>query len=433
LVGTIVGYFPGLVLPFAVIAKMGVDRLTDSFTFAIAVATFASGFFIGVLQPNVLPILQQAKAQGRRVFQRRLVHLTLQAVPVVTALYSIGGVAVIVYLTVGPRWSSQQRYVLIAAVIVLAVFVVASAVNGMLSGALNALGRFLSPAASQAIRSVVPLAALPLIPRSASGLVEIAALLSLAELSRTVVMAWELHSAAQAVPVKPSSASTGLGMGFWKAASPAALALAIVTLSPLIDRAVAATLSPGSTTLISLAENIFQVPLTIIATSLVLVAGTYWAAIGATDPAALRRDVKRTMIRGGAVAVALMLASLAVVWLGAVITGPRFAGARTSDLAITVSLLLVGLPAAFVISAGSRLLTSTQTTRLLPGLALLAFTTNFVLDVILARLFGVAGIALASTIFRVVNALLFLLIMRQLLLRGFEKFRVRSLLSPRSA
>jgi peptidoglycan biosynthesis protein MviN/MurJ (putative lipid II flippase) len=194
----------------------------------------------------------------------------------------------------------------------------------------------------------------------------------------------------------------------------------IAAASPIVDRGVAASLPAGAVTLIDLGEKTFQVPFTIIATSLVLVAGTHWASILTSDVPALRQHFRRTIIRGTLVCLVLLIGTCAALAVLAALAGSTFAGAPTGRLIAIIALLLAGLPSAFIISAGSWFLASTRSTYLLPWFAVCSFTTNLLFDVFGARWFGVEGIALASTVYRCVTASLYLIVIHRLLKTHFR-------------
>jgi len=406
---------------------MHVGHLTDAYSFALGVAMFASALFVGVLQTNALPILQRMKRLGRAAFRGRIRLITISATSVAALFYSAIGYVSVLYIDHQSQWTSQQHRLMLVTTAVLAVFVLASAVNGVLSAGLNALDIFLSPAASQALKSILPLAAVGFVSRNPNGLILIAALMSGGELVRTFILALQLRNSSRSLSDAPAPQGYATDLPLWRVAAPTGLASLIVGAGPLIDRGVAASLHTGSVTLIDLGEKVLQVPLTIIVTSLVLVAGTHWANMMTSDIPALQQHFRRTIIRGGVVSALLVLvmaALLGVTWLCA---GRTLVGAPTGELLSIIGLLLAGLPAAFLIAAGSRLLTATRSSYLLPGFGLCAFVLNLVFDIAGAHAFGVEGIALSSTIYRYVTGVLLLIMIRQLMRTGFNGLNLSGL------
>jgi len=423
LFGTFLGYLPGFILPFAIAARMHIGGLTDAYSYALGIATFAAGLFTGVLQTNILPVLQHAKRFGRAYFHQRLRQITWQATVIVTVMYVVVGAAAVIYIDAHAHWSATQEQLVLGATILFGLFVIASSINSMIAAAINALGGFFRPAASQALRSLLPLILVPFVPRDASGFLIIGAVMAGGEFVRTLTLMRDLNRRGAVVPAS-SERAPEVDMSFWRVAAPSALALVVAAASPLVDRAVAAPLAPGSVTVIDLGERVFQVPLTVLAASLILVAGTHWAELGRSDIPALRAHVRRTMGRGVVVSVALTVLVLLAVGACALVVGPRFAGTSTARFLGVVSFLMAGLPAAYIIYAGARFLTATRTTYLLPGFAVISFSTNLVFDLIGAQLLGVEGIALSSTIYRCVNAVLYLLVVHRLLATRFTGLRL---------
>jgi peptidoglycan biosynthesis protein MviN/MurJ (putative lipid II flippase) len=420
LVGTVVGNIPGFLLPFAIAVHFHIGHLTDAYAFSLGVAMFASGVFVGVLQANVLPILQRMKHLGRTAFIKRLQAITIGSTGIAGLFYAATGVGSVIYIDHQSRWTAQQHELLLITTAVFAVFVLASAINSLLAAGLNALDSFLAPAATQAVRSIVPLAVIAFVSRDASGLLIIACLVAGGELLRTVFLHVQLTTALRSLPTLPLPMGYAKELPMWRVATPHGLSLLIAAASPLVDRSVAASLPAGSVTLIDLGEKTFQVPFTIISTSFVLVAGTYWANILTSNVPALRQHFRRTIIRGTLICLVLLLGTCAALAVLAALAGSTFAGAPTGKVVAIIALLLAGLPGAFIISAGSRFLASTRSTYLLPWFAVCSFSTNLLFDILGARWLGVQGIALSSTVYRCVNASLYLIVIQRLLKTHFR-------------
>jgi peptidoglycan biosynthesis protein MviN/MurJ (putative lipid II flippase) len=420
LVGTVVGSIPGFVLPFAIAVHFRIGGLTDVYVFALSVAVFASGVFSGVLQANVLPILQRMKRLGRSAFIKRLNAITISSSGVVILLYSFIAVVSVLYTARRSHWTAQQHELLLMTTIAFSIFVLASSVNSILSASLNALDRFLAPAATQVVKSLGPLAVIPFIARDANGLLLVACLVSAGELLQTAFLRAQLSRALPTIPERTVPESHATELPLWRVATPHGLSLFIAAASPLIDRSVAATLSAGSVTLLDLGERVFYVPLTIISASFVLVAGTHWSSIHTTNVPALRQHFWRTIVRGALVCLALLAAMGVALSVFAAVANRTFAGAPTGQLLAIIALLLAGLPPAFVIAAGARLLTSTRTTYLLPWFAVCSLGFNTLFDILGASWFGVEGIAVASTMYRCVTASLLLIAIHRLMKTHFR-------------
>ncbi len=200
LIGTIVGSIPGFILPFAIAMHFRIGGLTDVYVFSLSVAVFAAGVFAGVLQANVLPVLQRMKAFGRTAFHKRLNAIAGFSTVAVLILYTLIAVTAVVYTLRRSSWTSQQHELMWMTTAILGLFVLASSINSVISAGLNALDRFLAPAATQVVKSLAPLIALPFLPRNASGLLWIACLVALGEPRR---QAFCVHNSSAPCPSCP--------------------------------------------------------------------------------------------------------------------------------------------------------------------------------------------------------------------------------------
>jgi putative peptidoglycan lipid II flippase len=278
------------------------------------------------------------------------------------------------------------------------------AVNSVCAAGLYALDEFLLPTFSQAFRAAAPLCALPFLGAGYATIETLALLAVVGEAARSVLLATVVRrrsralAGGEAVPEGVTSV--------WRAMAPHAINMVIVAVNPVVDRAVASSLAPGSVTVIDLAEKVSYVPTLILMSSVVLVAGARWSA-AFERPSDLLKDYRRTTRLALAASSVLAIVFGACVVVLGLVSGPKTAGADTALLVTVTLVLLVGLPGAAVASLGSRLLTSTQRTAMLPAFAVSAFVLNLVGDIVGARLFGPIGIAGATVVMRSVNAALF--------------------------
>jgi peptidoglycan biosynthesis protein MviN/MurJ (putative lipid II flippase) len=352
---------------------------------------------------------------GLPAFRARTGRLAGETASASLAAYLIAGLAVLAYTYDHTHWTSDQRQIAVGCVVLFGVFVVASVINGLLSAALMVLDHFLWPAANQVMKSVTCLAVLPFLGHGEYAAFLIAASYSSGEVIRCGMLTMEYRRAVRrSLPDAPSvDSQKTVGPSFWRSALPTVTALAVASVSPLVDRGVAAPLARGSVTILDLAERVFYAPLTVL-TPLVVVAGTRWAATGRADLSASRTDLFRNLRRGVAISAVLAVATGAIAVLSAAAVGEHVAGARTTTVLLTTLYLLPGLAPAYVVAAASRFLTAVELTRFLPAFAVTNVSLNLVFDLIGAKLLGVEGIALSSSAYRVVVAALFVLLVRRL-------------------
>jgi len=403
LVGTLIGSAPGFLLPFAVARTVGIGGATDAYVFALAVAQAVATLASGVLETNVLPAAEKSRRLGGGhlvSFKRRM---TRQAVVVVALVYVAIGFASWTYVAWGTSWTHAERNLAYTVLALLLAFVCLTAANSVAAAALYALDDFLTPTLSQACRSLVPFLILALGLPDWYTLACVAAALAIGELVRGAILRIRLRRLVPDGPVPPADSVETSEV--WRWAAPSALSLLIVAAYPLVDRGVAASLPPGSVTVLDLGEKIFYVPMLVVTSSLVLVAGARWSAMRLSEPAQVAADFRRTVLRVVWVSIGITVASIVALRLGSSLVGPTFAGQPTRNIVWITAVLLVGLPVAAVATLGARLLTSLQRTRALPLFAIWALGANVVGDFIGAHFFGLRGIAGATVASRTVSAL----------------------------
>jgi putative peptidoglycan lipid II flippase len=414
LTGTLVGSAPGFIVPFAIAAHFGIDRLTDAYFLALALATFASGLLDGILLSNALPIFQEEQKGGGRRLIRLLRRLVREGALAAAATYLLLVCVGIYVVHRQSGWTQEERTACIAVLVLLFPYVAAVASSSLLSAALYVLDDFFSPAATLAFRSVACLAGLPFIGKGTEAVMVVASLLVGGELVRAGYLSYRVsRRAASRRATGPISRTPGL----WKTGIPHGVSILVSSLNPVIDRSVAARLGPGSVTILDLGEKIFFAPLVALTSWLVIVSSTRWAAFGLDETPALRNDFRRTVRQAAlvatGVAAAIACGTVALGWS----VGDRFAGASTAQLQVVVLYLLLGLPAGIVVALGARLLVSVRRPTVIPALAVCGLIVNVVGDLVGAEILGVEGIALASTLTRVLTAALFLIVCQRMFAR----------------
>lgn len=398
LVGTLIGNAPGFFLPFIVATHFGVGRATDVYALMLSVALFVSSVLSGVLEPNVLAVVRKARDMpGVASLIRKT---TAQSVFVGLSFYVVASVVVWAVVLHREGWTPAQRTTALWLNLELSILAVAVAANSVRAAAYYAKDRFLVPTASQALRALPPLMAVGFLPRSLGGVEALVACIVMGELLRTLCLARGVRALGGG-----SERWHEDGKQLWRASGLHALNLGLLSLNPVVDRAVAATVATGATTIVDLAEKIFYVPMMVM-TSFVLVAGADWAASTRHDPrllASYRKNVRvafRWSLLLGLGVGALLVASQPLL--------SRAIGHGDSVRVVAFAgLLVAGLPFEAVPVLTARLLIVTQQTTVLPLFALGAVAGNVAGDIVGAQLFGIYGIAVASLLVRLFNCVVF--------------------------
>lgn len=398
LIGTIIGSALGFIFPFALTASFEAGPLTDTYLFAYGFAIFGSTILAGVMEANFLPLITGRLSAGTHAVRRYVVRTALQTVLFAALICAV--VFVVAYLMVQSQgdWTAQQRNISIACIGIFAVFVACAGVNGVLSASLYSLGDFFSPTGSTALRALAPMLALPILAPSYGAVIVLAALVSLGEAARTAVLAARFVQRSRGLE---GTKTFGETPPLWINTLPHMLNMAVLTTSPIVDRAFAARLDEGAITVLDLGAKLLFVPITGFMAVLVLVSATRWAKLLRDEPGGLATDFWRTIRKSVYLTVlagGLMMAGL--VGLAVVTPGDRIAGVDEASLIGIAGCLMLGLPAAVISGLGGRLMTTTRQTKYMPAMAVLAVTVNGVGDYIGSMTIGVYGIAMATTVTR---------------------------------
>ncbi len=405
LIGTSLGSLPGFLLPFALSWRLHAGRLTDAYFFSFAIATFVATILSNVFEVNMIPAAAASKQSGGNSLAE-LVRTTIRnSLGIATAAYILTGIVGVVIVNTRHTWTTDQKHLCIVLIFVFSIYIAAIAVTSILAGTLYALGQFFIPTLSQCLRALLPLAFIALTEPNDFGVILTASLLVAGELVRGLILMRVLWAQIPSIvgdgtPTKPSR--------LLEASVPLALSLLVVTASPVVDKIVASPLGTGSVTVLELAEKVFFVPVIAITSSVILVAGSRWAGLVHHNPSAVTRDYSRTLRRLVMLSVVAAVVVGGVTTLVTIVAGDRFLSLNALQFRVLVLIFLGGLPGALIITLGARVMTSVQRTRLLPLFAISAFTVNLVGDIVGAHFLGVDGIALASTVFRYVNAGLYI-------------------------
>lgn len=412
LLGTLIGSAPGFLLPFAVTTRFGAGRITDAYFFAFSIATFVSAVYEGVLQANATPVLQSEKTGGRPYFLAGVRRILMQSTVAAGITYLVfGGILAATAVSGRTNWTPTERHTCLVLMAYFTFYVVGSAATAVLASGLYALEEFFFPIASMALRSVVPLAGLAVFRRDPSGIELFGILMCVGEGVRAVLLCTRLLFRSRSLRDGVPRATVGV----WATGIPHALSMVAAVANPVIDRLIAAPLGPGSVTVLELGEKVFYAPLMALTSLFSIVAGVRWASHTLAGGRALSADFRRTLLRALALASLIAVAVIGAALAVRLAAGEEVSGAPTGELTAVIIFLLIGLPAGVVISLGARLLTATRRTRVLPLFAALALILNVLGDLVGVHLLGIRGIALASTLMRCGNALLYVLVCRRML------------------
>lgn len=409
--GTSVGSAVGAALPFVVTAVILSPARTDVF-FLVAGAGQLAAFLLatvveGAALPSALRVAQRDVAGLRRETRRLAVDAFILAVPVTVGLLLVG-LLLLSIADLDPEQLHDGRRLLLAFLPLPALV----AVSSTCSAAHYAQDHFAFTAASQGLRASGGMAGAFLAASGHGGTVGVALGLCIGEACRALLLSSMLpRSPAGPPPLDDDPGQRGI---FLRSATPLLLATMIVAVNPLVDKAVASQLDVGSVTLLELAEKLFYIPMVLLFTAVTVVSGVVWARFGEGELTAVSKDFWRVQRLAGAVSLSITaVAAIVVLSLDDVVV-EVLGLAPGAPFGSVFGLYILGLPFALAQSLAGRLLVVLGKTRQLPAIALALVLLNLVADVVGAATLGVRGIALASSLVRIVNAAVFLLLARRL-------------------
>jgi putative peptidoglycan lipid II flippase len=410
--GTVIGNALGAALPFAVAFWFGSGAATDAYFYALGVVLFLNSLVSLAVEASTTPFvvgLKLAGARPVRKFVRRVVWQSVGATALATAVVT-ATVGVLVIPSIS--FTGEQQEGVLRTLIILAPLPVFVTVNAVLAGAHYAYGRFFIATSSLASRSLFALLFGMLLQQEA-GIDSVAYGLVVGEVLRSLLLGSSLFrllraSSPPAPDEAPNSAEPVSTRAFWRAVVPQVAAVALGSVNLVVDRTVAAPLGVGRVTILELTQRLVFTPILLVTSGIGVVLGSRWAQLCQDETRDgrlhLRRDFIRTQRWTLVLSSGLAAGSIAVVWGAQHALADAVGLLEPRRLAMTFALIATGIPFALASQIAVRLLIAARRTGFFPVIASVSLAVNLGLDVLLARYFDVAGIALASACVNVLNA-----------------------------
>ena len=396
------GSAAGALLPFLIARWFEVGRSTDVYFLVVGAVQVVAYLLSLVVESAALPFASKALQQDRRSLRRFCLVVGRYVLAVSSAMTLLALVVVLAVLVPAAGLDGPARADAYQLALAVAVLPVLASLSGLVSAATFALDRFALATGSQVLRAgggIVLAATLG----EQLGLLAVALGITLGEAARAVVLA-------VALPRRDpdGGAPVDVGLQMLRLASPTLLASIVVAVNPVVDKAVAARLDPGSTTLIELGEKLFYIPMVLLVAAVTKVSATVWARQADVDDVALRRDFWKVQRLGAVLTTLAVLVAVALVTTSrGLVDGLLDLGGDTTFFLVFLA-YIVGLPLALSADLAGMMLIILRRTAVFPALAVLLVVVNLLADLVGARLFGVVGIAASSTIVRGVNVAVFL-------------------------
>lgn len=400
-VGALAGQIAGLIRELYVAYRIGPTASLDALLVALVLPVLVSGLLTSGIRAALIPAHAEIAAAGGAAAAQRFVGAittwtTMVAILIVIALVALPGLGIGL---AGPGLASDTRASAISFLPLLLPLVVLGTLSQLLGGICQIAGRYGPIALSWSIGPAVSLV-FAVLAWDRLGLSAVAIGMSLGSAVGVGVM---VTAAARmgALPPLTLSAPRWEIVRFLRHAGPLTAGSAVLQFNLVADRAIASLLSVGAVSILKFGQQLVTEPLgslssawtTSLYPSLVRsgVAGTD-RSLGALSALALRYTIAIF------VPISFGVAALAPLLVDVVYRRGAFDAHAAADTALVVAAFSPMLALAMI----HPILTGAHNARrngvLLAVTAVSNATFNLVLNLTLGRLFGVAGVALSTSV-----------------------------------
>lgn len=387
----------GLLVPFAVAAWFGTSAETDILFFVYALVLFASNVLAPVLESVSVPFIAQRRGRGHDPAPLVTVLAVVAVAGAAAAALLLGTLTPLLLTTVTSF--SDSGIDLASRLVILALpLVPLTSLSGVFAGALNANGKFLLPASSPLVRALINLTVIAVL-RPSHGVSAVILGYVAGEAARACLLALGcLSSRLASIPLRNQGLRAD-ALEFLRIGGFQATGMLSIGMVPLIDRAMASWLSPGSVTLLEYSDRLYQIPVALIGSGLVVTSLSRWSTLLHTEGfVALRADVRLIVGRTFALAVAVSLVfGIATPFVVRLVYPTALSPSQQPVVVATVLAFMIGVAPFVAGQLYNRALLALKQTRFLLGVTIVANVLNIVFNVVMMRMFGVAGLALSSS------------------------------------
>ncbi len=395
---SLLGRSAGFLIPFFVAAWFGVSEDTDAFFFSYGVILFLANIFAPVVEQVVVPYIAESRRAGRDV--GRMVG-TILTVSGLGLLILTGALLWVMEPVLGlvTKFDPATRRLASQLLLETAPLVILLVWTGVLSGTLNAYRKFAYPAVSPAFRAAINLGIIFTLCDTL-GVHAIALGYVAGEAGRMIILLGIIRKL-RLLKIRFSCCPGPRLRNFFRQASFQAGAMVAIWLKPIIDRAMASWLGEGNVSRLYYADRLYIIPITFICSGLMATTLSHWSFRYYESPGmTLKEDVNR-----GIRLVGVLTAVIAVLLIFFHRPLVRLAFGRgafpAGDIAEVQRIWLFylwGLIPYVIARIYFQAHLVMVNTRLLMVYAFCLNGVGVALNWLLMKKFGVAGIALATTI-----------------------------------
>lgn len=385
----------------AVASYFGTSDSVDAFFIALTVPTFAINVIAGSIPAALVPAyLRVRERDGIAEASRLLGNVVLLAgMAIAFSCLLLGVLAPVIMPLVGARFGSEKLVLTRHLFLFVLPGVFLSGISGILAAVLNAHERFLLAAVTPVFIAILSIAFL-VGAADEWGIYALAIGLTTGYAVELGVLGWSVH--ARNLFAMPRWASwrdpdVRLVLGQY---APLVIGGAVMGSSPLIDQTMAASLGPGSVAQLAYGSKLVAAGMGIGVTALSTAIFPHFSRMVATrDWSALRhtlRTYSRLALAAG-VSIVLLIVAFSEPLVRVIFERGQFVASDTQAVAHVQALYALQIPFYVLGVMGVQLLHAISANRVLMWVSIGNFFTNIIGNYVFMRLWGVAGIAFATS------------------------------------
>jgi putative peptidoglycan lipid II flippase len=268
------GKAAGFLIPFFIAAWFGVSAETDAFFFAYGLVIFLATIFSPVVETIMVPFIVDIRLKGENVgdFLGMTFGISLLGLLTLSAFFLLIIKPLLVITTkFSPEGLKLVTLILYESIPMVILIVWAS----ILSGALNAYRIFSIPALSPALRAVITLFFIFFFKKN-MGVHAIALGFVLGEFARLIIL-FMVTNRLNIFSIRMSFKWDSKLINFLKTSSFLILGMAVLVVIPIINKAMASFLGPGSVSLLEYADRLYMIPITLITSGFAVTTLSHWS------------------------------------------------------------------------------------------------------------------------------------------------------------
>jgi putative peptidoglycan lipid II flippase len=399
----------GFLIPFFIAAWFGVSVDTDAFFFAYGIIFYFSVIFCPVLQIVIVPYIAEIKSKDGNVgeFIGKIFGFSGISLLFLIGLFiliSKPGLRIITNFDADVINLIYQLLLEASPLLILAVW------NSILRGSLNAHRKFAFPAISPGFRAVINLSIIYFF-KARYGIHSIMAGYVIGELVVLIILMIYIKElkifTAKEINLKFDRAF----QKFLKTTSYQLIGMAVVGLTPLINKTMATWLSIGSVSLLDYAYKLYIIPITFMTTGFMVTLLSHWSIkyYEEDDAANFEKRINKTLRY--VISISLILMLVLVLFSQSFVDLAFGRGKFTADKLMEVNSIflffLFGLIPYMIARVYVRYFVIIKDTKTYLKIALVRNLATLIFNFIFMKMLGLKGLALSATMVSIVEAGIF--------------------------